>query len=183
MHPRSGAASRSRSAFTATDSFFGTPGSYRRTGHLPGSSANTPPPLTIRSWPTPFFLSGYIESWGRGIEKIAQECEAHGIESPDYDSGMSGLMLTFHASVAYLALINPKPAEPGLEGTAEKGVGKMSGKIVSLLESEPGITIPELALRLKRTARTVERLIRHLKSEKVIARVGPAKGGHWEVLL
>ena len=23
-----------------------------------------------------FFLSGYIESWGRGIEKIAQECEA-----------------------------------------------------------------------------------------------------------
>ena len=99
---------------------------------------------------------------------------------------MSGLMLTFHASAAYLALINPKPAEPEFDGTAEKGgekmSGKMSGKIVSLLESEPGITIPEMALRLKRTDRTVERLIRHLKSEKVIARVGPAKGGHWKVL-
>jgi ATP-dependent DNA helicase RecG len=30
--------------------------------------------------------------------------------------------------------------------------------------------------------RAVERLIRHLKSVKVIARIGPAKGGHWEVL-
>ena len=72
-----------------------------------------------------FFLSGYIESWGRGIEKIAQECEAYGIESPDYDSGMSGLMLTFHASAVYLALINPKTAEPGFDGTSENGVGKM----------------------------------------------------------
>ena len=27
-----------------------------------------------------FFRAGYIESWGRGIEKIRQECIAHGIE-------------------------------------------------------------------------------------------------------
>ena len=134
-----------------------------------------------------FFLSGYIESWGRGIEKIAHECEEHGIKPPDYDSGMSGLMLTFHASAAYLALINPKPIGHVASGRAtEKGggkmSGKMSGKMMRLLETEPGITIPELALRMKRTDRTVERLIRHLKSEKRIARVGPAKGGHWEVL-
>jgi len=30
------------------------------------------------------FRAGHIESWGRGIEKIEQECRNHGIEPPDY---------------------------------------------------------------------------------------------------
>ena len=42
-----------------------------------------------------FFRAGYIEAWGRGIEKINRECREHGIDPPRYDSGMSGLMLTF----------------------------------------------------------------------------------------
>ena len=50
-----------------------------------------------------FFRAGYIEVWGRGIEKIERECREHGIESPEYDYGMSGLMLTFRANPAQLA--------------------------------------------------------------------------------
>src|SRR4051794_5354240 len=49
-----------------------------------------------------FFRAGYIESWGRGIEKIQRECREHGIEPPVYDFGMAGLMLTFHANPAHL---------------------------------------------------------------------------------
>ena len=60
--------------------------------------------------------------------------------------------------------------------------GKMSGKIVLLIKEKPDITIPELAGRLRRTERTIERLINRLKSDEIIGRVGPAKGGHWEVL-
>ena len=33
-----------------------------------------------------FFRAGYIESWGRGIETISRECEAHGVDAPSYDS-------------------------------------------------------------------------------------------------
>jgi ATP-dependent DNA helicase RecG len=29
-----------------------------------------------------FFRAGYIESWGRGIQKIQRECREHGIEPP-----------------------------------------------------------------------------------------------------
>ena len=60
--------------------------------------------------------------------------------------------------------------------------GIVSGKIVELMLEDQGITIPELAKRLKRTERTVERLINRLKAEEIIGRIGPAKGGHWEVL-
>jgi ATP-dependent DNA helicase RecG len=60
--------------------------------------SNPPNPLLANA----FFRSGYIESWGRGIEKIRRECREHDIEPPVYDFEMSGLMLTFHANLAYL---------------------------------------------------------------------------------
>ena len=49
-----------------------------------------------------FFRAGYIESWGRGIEKINRECHEHDIDPPLYDSSMSGLMLTFRANPQHL---------------------------------------------------------------------------------
>jgi ATP-dependent DNA helicase RecG len=44
-----------------------------------------------------FFRSGYIESWGRGIEKIYRECREHKNPAPIFDYDMSGLMLSFRA--------------------------------------------------------------------------------------
>jgi ATP-dependent DNA helicase RecG len=37
-----------------------------------------------------FFRAGYIESWGRGIEKIKRACQEHGIAAPEFDFGMAG---------------------------------------------------------------------------------------------
>lgn len=50
-----------------------------------------------------FFRAGYVESWGRGIEKMQRECREHGAPAPVFDFGMSGLMLTFKADPAQLA--------------------------------------------------------------------------------
>ncbi|MFD2918877.1 ATP-binding protein [Terrimonas rubra] len=43
-----------------------------------------------------FFRSGYIESWGRGIEKIAAACNSFGIPLPVFDTGLSGLIIILH---------------------------------------------------------------------------------------
>jgi len=58
-----------------------------------------------------FFHAGYIESWGRGIEKIDRECRAHGIEPPLYDFGMAGLMLTFRANPEHLQEVLEQSSE------------------------------------------------------------------------
>jgi predicted HTH transcriptional regulator len=63
-----------------------------------------------------FFLGGYIESWGRGIEKIDRECRGHGIEPPLYDAGMAGLMLTFRA--------NPEHVQAALEQATTQETGE-----------------------------------------------------------
>lgn len=58
----------------------------------------------------------------------------------------------------------------------------MSGKILDLIRQNPDITIPEIAYRLTRTERSIERWIHRLKAAEILGRVGPAKGGRWEIL-
>jgi ATP-dependent DNA helicase RecG len=141
-----------------------------------------------------FFLAGYIESWGRGIEKIAAACEGHGIPMPEFDSSLSGLTLTFRASETYLALIQrPKDAPPqpisAVETTqktrekgSEKSSEKSSEKIIRLILDNPSIAAQSIANQMGLTSRTVEKHLSTLKAKGRIRRVGPDKGGHWEVL-
>ena len=83
-----------------------------------------------------FFRAGYIEAWGRGIEKIRHACREHDIQPPLFDCGMSGLMLTFLANPAHLpataaaheAAATPKTTpKTTQETTQEKGRQKGEG--------------------------------------------------------
>lgn len=42
-----------------------------------------------------FFRAGYIESWGRGIEKIRESCKENGNEMAEYKVTSSEIMVIF----------------------------------------------------------------------------------------
>ncbi len=67
-----------------------------------------------------------------------------------------------------------------------KGSGKSSGKtenqIIVLLSDRPNLTIPELSETLNITTRAVEKQISKLRMDGRLRRIGPAKGGHWEII-
>ncbi len=44
-----------------------------------------------------FFLHGYIESWGRGVEKMCAACEADGLPLPEYTVHPDDIMIKFTA--------------------------------------------------------------------------------------
>jgi len=46
-----------------------------------------------------FFRSGFIESWGRGIEKICDACVEHGIPLPEYVIHPEDIVMTMHGLV------------------------------------------------------------------------------------
>lgn len=132
-----------------------------------------------------FFRAGYIESWRRGIEKIDRECRKRGIDPPLYDSGLSGLMVTFKANPQHLvAALGEQEAKQGGESwkTSVKTSVKTPVRILQLLESNPSMTLAEVAIEIGKSLRAVELTSSKLVKEGRLRHVGPQKGGYWEVL-
>ncbi len=65
---------------------------------------------------------------------------------------------------------------------SEKSSQKSSQKIVELLQNSPTLTISELGESIGKTPRAVQKHLRVLQKEGKIKRVGPDKGGYWEVI-
>ena len=59
---------------------------------------------------------------------------------------------------------------------------KSSEKILALLKAEPRLAARVVAERLEITQRAVEKQIAKLREDGRLRRIGPARGGHWEVL-
>lgn len=68
------------------------------------------------------------------------------------------------------------------EKTPEKASEKTSEKILTILAENPTTTIAELSDRTGVTPRSIERNLRNLTASGRLKRIGPDKGGHWEVL-
>jgi ATP-dependent DNA helicase RecG len=65
--------------------------------------------------------------------------------------------------------------------TVHRKAVESSEKILIMLKAEPELTAKEIAKRLEISPRAVEKQIAKLRKEDSLRRIGPAKGGHWEV--
>lgn len=65
--------------------------------------------------------------------------------------------------------------------TSGKESGKTSGKILALIGENALVTIPELAVSIGVSERSIERNLKKLQAENRLSRIGPANGGHWKV--
>ena len=71
------------------------------------------------------------------------------------------------------------PAEN--HGDVSCGLQKSVQKIVSLIKADPHITTQTIADQLGINRSGVARHIKRLQEQGVIRRIGPDKGGYWEV--
>lgn len=65
--------------------------------------------------------------------------------------------------------------------SAGKGAGKSVGKILALLRLDPKSTREQLAAQAGLSVRGVEKILRKLKDEGRIQRMGGNKGGQWQI--
>ena len=74
-----------------------------------------------------------------------------------------------------------KTVKETVKGAVEETSEKTSEKIIKLIKNNPKITIDELADHLGRSTRAVEMQLQKLKEQKKIERIGPDKGGYWQL--
>lgn len=119
---------------------------------------------------------GIIEQWGNGLRIISNELKKY----PEIRFDWKEIGLAFRITFSKKNYTSDK-----LENinASQKTSGKTSGKILNLILNNKFITIPEIALNIGITERSVERNIQKLQSENLIKRANGAKGGHWIVLI
>jgi len=120
-----------------------------------------------------FFRAGYIESWGRGIQKIFEVCNEYGALQPEYVVHSEDIMLKLAAvSISDKHVLR-------LDSKAENTALKM--KIVEYLQNQPTATQKELQEALNETRTHIQKIVKELVGEGKIERKGGKRFGYWEV--
>ena len=118
-----------------------------------------------------YYLAGFIESWGRGIEKMCRACEEDGSPLPEYTIHPGDIMIRFTA------------AEDRIVRTSINRVTEAEKELLGLLLEDPAFTYTVLAEKLGVSRKTVSARIRSLKEKGIIQRIGSDSKGYWKVNL
>ncbi|MBQ6770695.1 MAG: hypothetical protein IJP44_06940 [Bacteroidales bacterium] len=118
----------------------------------------------------------FKESWGCGIEKICTLCKNYGIPEPEYTVHPGDIMLKFRA-VARI--------ENHTENHTEnhRRLSRLQREILVKVQEDPSYTRSQLASMIDNASLGgVISALSRLQELGIIRRVGPDKGGHWELL-
>ena len=128
-----------------------------------------------------FYLAGFIESWGRGIEKICSACKKDGVPQPEYTINPGDIMIKFTAPEDRVIQVTERVTERVTVKVTDKVTDKEQ-ELLTLLEEDPGYTMPQLAERLSVSRKTVAARLKKLKDAGLIERVGSDRKGYWKLL-
>lgn len=127
-----------------------------------------------------FYRAGYIEHWGRGIQKICDACRELGAELPVYELIGNGLRVHFKALQS--ALIDQYKVPKGQnEPLGEPKENLLIDKIIMFLRDNPKATYDNLVTELSVSRSTIKRAMGNLVTDGHIVRVGGKRYGHWEI--
>ncbi|WP_261563948.1 ATP-binding protein [Fusobacterium gonidiaformans] len=115
-----------------------------------------------------FFRAGFIETWGRGIEKICEACSNYGIKIPEYTVYPEDITLKFEAL-----------------NTAKNAASKIDDNfylVFDYLNQFPTTKHKNIMEDLNISRRTLERIISLLKEQSYIERIGNNRSGYWKIL-
>ncbi len=123
-----------------------------------------------------FYRAGYIEAWGRGIQKICEACQELGTPDPEYK------VLGDDITVKFLALEHAKISEsknPKHQGDVLGDV--LEDRILDELRRDSSLNQKELAEILGTSVPSIQRAMSRLKDNGRLIRKGGKRFGYWEV--
>lgn len=128
------------------------------------------------------YKSGYIDSWGRGVEKIIEACKRSGLSRPLIEERFGGVAVEILKNTEKSQVETQGKDRNKTSGNRRDSVGKTSVMILNACRENPAITIPEMADKIGITERSVQRNIQKLQADGFLQRIGGRKEGYWEVI-
>ncbi len=112
-----------------------------------------------------------VEKIGSGIGRITKAMAEYGLPV-DFDADENWFSVVFHR----------KKDTPQKTPQKTPQITELERRILDEIERKPGISRNEIADALKLSPETIKEYIEKLKDKGVLRRIGPDKGGYWEVL-
>lgn len=133
------------------------------------------------------FLKAYhfVKEFGEGFDRICREQEANGANVPSFRTDEFILKITV-PKVAEKVTVNVTEKENATENVidvSQKTSQKTSQKIIDLIKEDPYISTSKMAEIIGVDRRNIARNIKKLQEQGAVRRVGPDKGGFWEIIV
>lgn len=128
-----------------------------------------------------FYLAGFIERWGRGIEKICSACRQDKVPLPEYMIHPGDIMVKFIAPENRTVRQNNRVTDRVTDKVNDK-ISSNEYKLLNYLIEDPGYTVSQLSDKLGVSRKTISTYQKKLKASGIIRRVGSDRKGYWEIL-
>ena len=121
-----------------------------------------------------FFRAGFIEAWGRGIEKIKDSCKEVGNPMPEYTIKREDIMVMFSSLVS-----NTDQAANQANQVQDNSV---VARILKVIQEEPTLSQKKIAGIIGEKYSTVKYYMESMKKSGIIKREGSSQKGRWFIL-
>jgi ATP-dependent DNA helicase RecG len=133
-----------------------------------------------------------VKEFGEDFDRICREQEANGANVPSFRTDEFILKITVpkvsekvnvndeRVSVNVTEKVN---ATENVTDVSQKTSQKTSQIIIDLIKEDPYISTSKMAEIIGVDRRNIARNIKKLQEQGVVRRVGPDKGGFWEVIV
>ena len=128
-----------------------------------------------------FFRAGFIEAWGRGIEKICSACEKDGVPQPVYTINPGDIMIEFTAPEDRIIRSVTRKVTDGVTEKVTDRLDEKSIQILALISEDPAYTSTAIAEKLSISRKTVSQRLKEMKEKDIIERIGSDRKGYWKI--
>ncbi len=129
------------------------------------------------------YQAKYIERFGTGFTDLVADCRSAGLPDPILEQTRGEVVLVIRRPAPKAPEKFPDPwGEKWGERLGER-LGKTPMAILKTIHGTPETTTAALVASLGLSRTAIEKNIARLRKNGLLVRVGPARGGHWQVVL
>ena len=126
-------------------------------------------------------MSGLIEGYGTGVLRIRKYIEEKGLPQPEFRDYNGFFKAIFYGAGKDVEKIGDREVDREVEREVEI-ITDNQKMILEMIGINPFVSKKEMSETVGIRSSSIDKNITTLKEKGHLKRVGPAKGGHWEII-